>query len=119
VLHAVGHTFQDGTTVNLAAWDSSHAKNLFAGHTVYSIVLEVPDKELLAGAPKTRRIGVWAVATLATDAGDWRSINRVGLPMIPCSSRNTTKTSVILSMPGGPRMTLESTGKPSSSRLPL
>jgi hypothetical protein len=26
---------------------------------------------------------VWAVSTLATDAGGWRSINRVGLPMLP------------------------------------
>jgi hypothetical protein len=25
---------------------------------------------------------VWAVSTLATDAGGWRSINRVGLPMM-------------------------------------
>ncbi len=83
VLHAVGHAFQDGTTVNLAGWDPNRAKNLFAGHTVYSIVLEVPDGELLAGAGGKRRIGVWAVATLATDAGGWRSINRVGLPMIP------------------------------------
>lgn len=83
VLHAVGHAFQDGTTVNLNGWDSNQAKNLFAGHTVYSIVLEVPNDELLASAPSMRRIGVWAVATLATDAGGWRSINRVGLPMIP------------------------------------
>jgi len=83
VLHAVGHAFQDGTRVNLSGWDPSRAKNLFAGHTVYSIVLEVPDKELLAGAGDKRRIGVWAVATLATDAGGWRSINRVGLPMLP------------------------------------
>ncbi len=82
VLHAVGHAFQDGTTVNLAGWDASRAKNLFAGHTVYSIVLEVPDKELLADAGDSRRIGVWALSTLATDAGGWRSINRVGLPMI-------------------------------------
>jgi hypothetical protein len=82
VLHAVGHAFQDGTVVNLSGWDPSRAKNLFAGHTVYSIVLEVPDAELLAGAGDRRRIGVWAVATLATDAGGWRSINRVGLPMI-------------------------------------
>jgi hypothetical protein len=81
VLHAVGHAFQDGTTVNLSGWDSSRAKNLFAGHTVYSMVLEVPDQELL-GAGDRRRIGVWAVSTLATDAGGWRSINRVGLPMI-------------------------------------
>ncbi len=82
VLHAVGHAFQDGTRVDLSNWDPSRAKNLFAGHTVYSIVLEVPDRELLTGAGDTRRIGVWAVSTLATDAGGWLSINRVGLPMI-------------------------------------
>ncbi len=82
VLHAVGHAFQDGTTINLAGWDPSRARNLFAGHTVYSIVLEVPDTELLAASDR-RHVGVWAVATLATDAGGWRSINRVGLPMIP------------------------------------
>jgi hypothetical protein len=82
VLHAVGHSFQDGTVVDLSGWNPAQAKNLFAGHTVYSIVLEVPDKELLpkAGNP---HIGVWAVSTLATDGGGWRSINRVGLPMIP------------------------------------
>ena len=83
VLHAVGHAFQDGTVVNLAGWNPSQAKNLFAGQTVYSIVLELPDSELLAGAGDKRRIGVWAVATLATDAGEWRSINRIGHPMIP------------------------------------
>ncbi|MGC4049533.1 MAG: DUF4331 family protein [Paludibaculum sp.] len=82
VLHAVGHAFQDGTTVNLSGWDPANARNLFAGHSVYAIVLEVPDGELLAGAGGNRQIGVWAVSTLATDAGGWRSINRVGLPMI-------------------------------------
>ncbi len=81
VLHAVGHAFQDGTVINLSGWDPGKAKNLFAGHTVYSIVLEVPDAELLSAARKGKRIGVWALATLATDAGGWRSINRVGLPM--------------------------------------
>jgi Domain of unknown function (DUF4331) len=69
--------------VNLAGWDPAQAKNLFAGQTVYSMVLELPDGELLGGASNNRRIGVWAVATLATDAGGWRSINRVGHPMIP------------------------------------
>jgi hypothetical protein len=82
VLHAVGHAFQDGTIVDLTGWDPARARNLFAGHTVYSIVLEVPDAALLVDAPGRRRIGVWAVATLATDAGGWRPINRVGLPMI-------------------------------------
>jgi hypothetical protein len=83
VLHAVGHAFEDGTTVDLKGWDPSKAHNLFAGHTAYAIVLEVPDAELLGGAGDHRKIGVWAVATLATDAGGWRSINRVGLPMMP------------------------------------
>ena len=82
VLHAVGHAFQDGTAIDLSGWNPHQAKNLFAGHTVYSIVLEVPDDVLLSGTSDSRRIGVWAVATLATDAGGWRSINRVGLPMI-------------------------------------
>lgn len=82
VLHAVGHAFQDGTVVNLSGWDPSRAKNLFAGQTVYSIVLELPDAELLNGAKAGRKIGVWALSTLATDAGGWRSINRVGHPMI-------------------------------------
>jgi len=82
VLHAVGHAFQDGASIDLSGWDPSHAKNLFADQTVYSLVLEVPDKELLTEAGNSHRIGVWAVSTLATDAGGWRSINRVGLPMI-------------------------------------
>ncbi|MDE1992564.1 MAG: DUF4331 family protein [Rhizobiaceae bacterium] len=82
VLHAVGHAFEDGTTIDLSGWDASRARNLFADHTVYSIVLEVPDDVLLPAASEDRYIGVWAVATLATDAGGWRSINLVGLPMI-------------------------------------
>jgi hypothetical protein len=39
VLHAVGHAFQDGTSINLSGWDPAHAKKLFAGRTVYAIVL--------------------------------------------------------------------------------
>lgn len=81
VLHAVGHAFQDGTTVDLGDWTPADATNLFAGTTVYSIVLEVPNDDLNPRAADDR-IGVWAVASLATDAGGWRSINRVGLPMI-------------------------------------
>ena len=81
VLHAVGHAFQDGTIVDLSGWDPGKARNLFAGHSVYSIVLEVADSDLLPTG-HNGRIGVWAVASLATDAGGWRSINRIGLPMI-------------------------------------
>jgi hypothetical protein len=80
VLHAVGHAVQDGTVVDLSGWDRAKATNLFAGHTVYSMVLELPDNQL--DAENSKSIGVWAVAFLATDAGGWRSINRVGLPMI-------------------------------------
>ena len=82
VARAVGHAFQDGTIVDLSTWNPARAKNVFAGHTVYSIVLEVPDKELLPDAGHNHRIRVWALASLATDAGGWSQINRAGLPMI-------------------------------------
>jgi hypothetical protein len=45
-------------------------------------VLEAPDSELLATAGGNRRVGIWALSSLASDAGGWRSINRVGLPII-------------------------------------
>jgi hypothetical protein len=82
VLHAVGHAFQDGAKIDLSGWTPAKAQNLFAGRTVYSMVLEVPDHELLSEAQNNRTIGVWALSTLATDSGGWRTINRVGLPMI-------------------------------------
>lgn len=81
VLHAVGHAIQDGTTINLGDWHPAQAANLFTGATVYSLVLELPDAELTPRAANNR-IGVWALASLATDSGGWRCINRVGLPMV-------------------------------------
>ena len=63
VLHAVGHAFQDGTEIQLGDGTGQRAANLFAGHTVYSIVLELPDTELAATAADGR-IGVWAVSSL-------------------------------------------------------
>jgi len=58
------------------------AKNLLAGQTLNSLVLEVPDAVLLPAAARERRIGFWGLTTLATDAGGWRPINRAGLPMV-------------------------------------
>ncbi|QNJ94410.1 DUF4331 family protein [Mycolicibacterium fluoranthenivorans] len=81
ILHAVGHALQDGTTIDVGTWAPERAANLFAGATVHSLVLELPDAELTPRRADNR-IAVWTVATLATDAGGWRSINRVGLPMI-------------------------------------
>jgi hypothetical protein len=81
VLHAVGHALQDGTVVDLSGWDATKARNFFAGDSVYAIVLEIPDGALTTVA-NGGRIGVWALASLQTDAGGWRSINRVGLPMV-------------------------------------
>lgn len=81
VLHAVGHAIPDGTTIELGDWDPAQATNLFAGHSVHSLVLELPDAELTPRRADNR-VGTWAVASLATDAGGWRAINRVGLPMI-------------------------------------
>ncbi|WP_431967357.1 DUF4331 family protein [Actinacidiphila sp. bgisy160] len=81
VLHAVGKAVKEGTRVDLNGWSPDRAVNLFAGHTVHSLVLEVSENEVaeLAGG---RRIGAWALSSLATDAGGWRQINRAGLPMI-------------------------------------
>ncbi|GAB1824084.1 DUF4331 family protein [Herbidospora sp. RD11066] len=82
VLHAVGQAFQYGTRIDLTGWNPDKAGNLFAGHTVYSIVLELPDEELRRIAGPDGRIGVWAQTSLATDSGGWHPINRCGLPMI-------------------------------------
>jgi hypothetical protein len=82
VLHPVGHAIQDGTSVaaNIGAWTPDKAKNLFAGHTIYAIVLEVPDQELLEGAGGNRRIGVWAVST-------WRRMPVAGAPSTALACR--------------------------------
>lgn len=81
VLRAVGHALQDGTKVELGEWRPDRAANFFAGHTVHSIVLEVPGDQVESTASHGR-IGAWAVASVRTDADKWRSINRVGLPMM-------------------------------------
>jgi hypothetical protein len=82
VLKAVGAAFEHGTAVDLAGWNPATAANLFAGTTVQSIVLEVPDADFDGLLGPDRQIGVWGMSILATDAGGWRPINRAGLPMI-------------------------------------
>jgi len=59
LLHAVGHAFEEGTMVDPGSWTSKTAKNLFAGQTVYSIVLEVPDVDLLARTGESGRSDGW------------------------------------------------------------
>ncbi|MFJ4600818.1 DUF4331 family protein [Streptomyces griseoluteus] len=81
VVEAVGQAFQHGTDVELPHSGSSEVTSLFSGMKVRSIVLEVPDAELLAFTAG-RDIGVWGVTALATDAGGWHRINRCGLPMV-------------------------------------
>lgn len=81
VLEAIGHAFTDGTRVDLSGWQPSQAANKFAGQSVYAIVLEIPDSQLLPFAPRDRRIAVWARTNLSTEDG-WRQINRFGHPMI-------------------------------------
>jgi Domain of unknown function (DUF4331) len=82
VLAAIGHAFADGTRADLSSWNPAEAVNRFAGHTVYSIVMEVPDDELVPAVRPGRQVHVWARTNLATDAGGWRQINRFGHPMI-------------------------------------
>jgi hypothetical protein len=82
VLHAVGDAFHAGTRVGLSGWSPAAAQNApFGWDDVYSIVLEVPDADLLAVAPDGR-IDSWALTVLATDAGGWQPIDRAGLPMV-------------------------------------
>ena len=82
VLHAVGHAFQDGTAIDLSGWNSGQARTCLPARPFIQLCWKCPMANLLSDAGGNRRIGVWALATLATDAGGWRSINRVGLPMI-------------------------------------
>jgi Domain of unknown function (DUF4331) len=82
VLDAIGHAFTDGTRADLSSWRPTEARNRFAGHTVHSIVLEVPDGRLPPAAGADQRVHVWALSSLPTDAGGRRQINRIGHPMI-------------------------------------
>ncbi|MBO4260527.1 DUF4331 family protein [Streptomyces griseorubiginosus] len=81
VLGAVGEAFGHGERVDLSGWDRGKATNLFAGQTVHSIVLEVPDEKLLRHTDGSDTLGTWAASILATDAGGWRQIQRAGHPM--------------------------------------
>ncbi|MFI8002880.1 DUF4331 family protein [Streptomyces sp. NPDC086010] len=81
VVEAVGQAFQHGTDVAVPDPDGSPVKSLFSGQKVRSIVLEVPDSDLLADTGD-KHIRVWGVTALATDAGGWHRINRCGLPMV-------------------------------------
>ncbi|NMO55358.1 DUF4331 domain-containing protein [Actinoplanes sp. TBRC 11911] len=82
VLAAAGEAVAHGTRFELGEWTPALATNAFAGHTVYTIVLEVPDGLLAPLLAADQRFTTWALTSLATDAGGWRPINRAGHPMI-------------------------------------
>lgn len=82
ILRAIRAAVKNGTTVDLSAWSPAQAVNAFADTYVQAIVLEVPDSDFEGLLRADRRVGIWGTATLATDAGGWRQINRVGLPMV-------------------------------------
>ncbi|MFJ4895007.1 DUF4331 family protein [Streptomyces sp. NPDC088788] len=82
VLGAIGNAFAQGTTADLSGWNQAQAANEpFGADKVYALVLEVPDSQLRAAAGGGD-IRAWALASLATDAGGWHPVNRVGIPMI-------------------------------------
>ncbi|NMO55335.1 DUF4331 domain-containing protein [Actinoplanes sp. TBRC 11911] len=82
VLTRAGQAVAFGSRVDSGAWRPAQATNAFAGQTVDTIVLEVPDELLLPVLAVDRRFSVWALTSLATDTGGWRPINRAGHPMI-------------------------------------
>lgn len=79
-LAAVDKAVRAGEPIHYGEWSPAVARNTFDGSSVYSIALEVPfDDEDLS---MDRKIAVWATTKLATDAGGWHPINRIGLPMM-------------------------------------
>jgi hypothetical protein len=82
VLEAVRHAVHAGSLVDLSTWQPRRAVNAFAGTSVCAMVLELPDAFLVDLAYPGASIGMWGTTTLRTDAGGWRPINRMGLPMV-------------------------------------
>jgi hypothetical protein len=82
VLAAIRRALRFGRKVELAGWHPRRAVNAFAGTTVYALVLEVPDDVIAGSLGSRREIGFWGTTTLATDAGGWRPVDRMGLPMV-------------------------------------
>ncbi len=82
VLAAIRQAVRVGGRVDLGGWQPRRAVNAFAGTSVYAIVIEVPDDVLEELTSAGQRIGFWGTTTLATAAGGWRPINRMGLPMV-------------------------------------
>lgn len=97
VVGAVATAVQGGTPLDLRTLVHAQPSNLFAGHNVNAIVLEVPDSLLLASAgnrdgarPRGEdatsaehggRTGFWATTTLR-NGSTWLRIQRCGLPLI-------------------------------------
>ncbi|MFI6760049.1 DUF4331 family protein [Micromonospora sp. NPDC050417] len=79
-LEAIDAAVRNGAKLDFAGWQAKKAKNSFAGTTIHSIVIEVPDGDPLLGTD--RDICTWIATKLATDAGGWRQINREGHPMV-------------------------------------
>jgi hypothetical protein len=82
VLAMVRRAVLSGCALDLSSTHPATAVNAFAGTSVYTIVLEVPESFFSGSLDAEKRIGFWGTTTLATDAGGWRPINRMGLPMV-------------------------------------
>jgi hypothetical protein len=57
VLQAVCQGIRSGRRVDLATWQPRRAVNAFAGTTVYTIVLEIPDSALRVSSASAGQIG--------------------------------------------------------------
>ncbi|MBY8870562.1 DUF4331 domain-containing protein [Micromonospora sp. PLK6-60] len=79
-LAAVDALVQRAEDADPLAFAAGQATDTFAGSTVHSLVLRVPqtDHDLFTG----RLVRVWARTVLATDSGGWHQVGRAGLPMI-------------------------------------
>ena len=79
-LEVVDRVVQHGEDGDITHWVSGVAADTFAGSTVSSIVLAVPNGR--GPLEPGRRVSVWSTTKLATDAGGWKQVGRTGMPMI-------------------------------------
>jgi hypothetical protein len=97
-LGAVTKAVDSASMIDNGDWKPEAAANTFAGASVNSIVIELPeDSHLFAD----RGIAVWCVTKLATDDGGWSQVNRFGIPMMwpifrPKDSVYASETNTIL-----------------------
>jgi hypothetical protein len=81
VRDAVQTAVQDGAAVDLGSWQAGDAVDAFADSTVNTIVLEIPDGDLIDLIDPSMEVGIWGRTAMPAGLSNWRQISRAGQPM--------------------------------------